>query len=142
MQESLKLFDSICNNKWFGDTSIILFLNKKADGGTPPRNVIHFQSTLLPLPTLSAGIEHFQLSFLPRHYSYLRFIFQLQYMQFLRRDKIICSWKLLAQLNHAIEYLTEHFPTYVEQCLQKPYRYTDESVPILKVFFCTLDFTN
>merc|ERR1711860_260695 len=28
-QESLKLFDSICNNKWFGDTSIILFLNKK-----------------------------------------------------------------------------------------------------------------
>ena len=29
MQESLKLFDSICNNKWFGDTSIILFLNKK-----------------------------------------------------------------------------------------------------------------
>jgi len=29
MQESLKLFDSICNNKWFMDTSIILFLNKK-----------------------------------------------------------------------------------------------------------------
>ena len=29
MQESLKLFDSICNNKWFGDTSIILFLIKK-----------------------------------------------------------------------------------------------------------------
>ena len=29
MQESLKLFDSICNNTWFGDTSIILFLNKK-----------------------------------------------------------------------------------------------------------------
>lgn len=29
MQESLKLFDSICNNKWFADTSIILFLNKK-----------------------------------------------------------------------------------------------------------------
>ncbi|KAK3869847.1 hypothetical protein Pcinc_024875 [Petrolisthes cinctipes] len=29
MQESLKLFDSICNNKWFGDTAIILFLNKK-----------------------------------------------------------------------------------------------------------------
>jgi len=29
MQESLKLFDSICNNKWFGETSIILFLNKK-----------------------------------------------------------------------------------------------------------------
>lgn len=29
MQESLKLFDSICNNKWFTDTSIILFLNKK-----------------------------------------------------------------------------------------------------------------
>jgi guanine nucleotide-binding protein G(i) subunit alpha len=29
MQESLKLFDSICNNKWFIDTSIILFLNKK-----------------------------------------------------------------------------------------------------------------
>uniref|UniRef100_A0A0B7AB27 Guanine nucleotide-binding protein G(O) subunit alpha n=1 Tax=Arion vulgaris TaxID=1028688 RepID=A0A0B7AB27_9EUPU len=29
MQESLKLFDSICNNKWFIETSIILFLNKK-----------------------------------------------------------------------------------------------------------------
>lgn len=29
MQESLKLFDSICNNKWFLDTSIILFLNKR-----------------------------------------------------------------------------------------------------------------
>lgn len=27
--ESMKLFDSICNNKWFMDTSIILFLNKK-----------------------------------------------------------------------------------------------------------------
>ncbi|CAB3402135.1 unnamed protein product [Caenorhabditis bovis] len=29
MCESLKLFDSICNNRWFVDTSIILFLNKK-----------------------------------------------------------------------------------------------------------------
>lgn len=29
MEESLKLFDSICNNKWFLDTSIILFLNKR-----------------------------------------------------------------------------------------------------------------
>lgn len=29
MSESLKLFDSICNNKWFVNTSIILFLNKK-----------------------------------------------------------------------------------------------------------------
>ncbi|XP_030366774.1 guanine nucleotide-binding protein G(o) subunit alpha isoform X5 [Strigops habroptila] len=29
MHESLKLFDSICNNKWFTDISIILFLNKK-----------------------------------------------------------------------------------------------------------------
>lgn len=29
MHESLKLFDSICNNKWFKDTSIILFLNKE-----------------------------------------------------------------------------------------------------------------
>jgi hypothetical protein len=28
MQEALKLFDSICNNKWFENTSIILFLNK------------------------------------------------------------------------------------------------------------------
>ena len=27
--ESMKLFDSICNNKWFTETSIILFLNKK-----------------------------------------------------------------------------------------------------------------
>ncbi|KAG9509572.1 hypothetical protein GZH46_01902, partial [Fragariocoptes setiger] len=29
LQESLKLFESVCNNKWFNDTSIILFLNKK-----------------------------------------------------------------------------------------------------------------
>ena len=29
MMESMKLFDSICNNKWFVETSIILFLNKK-----------------------------------------------------------------------------------------------------------------
>ena len=29
MQESLQLFESICNNKWFLGTSIILFLNKK-----------------------------------------------------------------------------------------------------------------
>lgn len=29
MVESMKLFDSICNNQWFVDTSIILFLNKK-----------------------------------------------------------------------------------------------------------------
>ena len=29
MHESMKLFDSISNNKWFTDTSIILFLNKK-----------------------------------------------------------------------------------------------------------------
>lgn len=29
MHESMKLFDSICNNKWFEETSIILFLNKK-----------------------------------------------------------------------------------------------------------------
>eukprot|EP01091_Cochliopodium_minus_P000200 TRINITY_DN10222_c0_g1_i1.p1 TRINITY_DN10222_c0_g1~~TRINITY_DN10222_c0_g1_i1.p1 ORF type:complete len:348 (+),score=119.40 TRINITY_DN10222_c0_g1_i1:132-1175(+) len=29
MLESLRLFNQICNNKWFADTSIILFLNKK-----------------------------------------------------------------------------------------------------------------
>jgi len=29
MHESMRLFDSICNNRWFMDTSIILFLNKK-----------------------------------------------------------------------------------------------------------------
>lgn len=29
MIESMKLFDSICNSKWFTETSIILFLNKK-----------------------------------------------------------------------------------------------------------------
>ena len=28
MDESLKLFDEICNSKWFTDVSIILFLNK------------------------------------------------------------------------------------------------------------------
>ncbi|KAI0984103.1 hypothetical protein GJ496_009353 [Pomphorhynchus laevis] len=29
MHESLRLFDSICNNKWFAQTNMILFLNKK-----------------------------------------------------------------------------------------------------------------
>uniref|UniRef100_A0A8C4WPT9 Uncharacterized protein n=2 Tax=Eptatretus burgeri TaxID=7764 RepID=A0A8C4WPT9_EPTBU len=29
MHESIKLFDSICNSKWFLNTAIILFLNKK-----------------------------------------------------------------------------------------------------------------
>ncbi|CAF0783393.1 unnamed protein product [Brachionus calyciflorus] len=29
MKESMKLFESVCNNKWFTETSIILFLNKK-----------------------------------------------------------------------------------------------------------------
>jgi guanine nucleotide-binding protein G(i) subunit alpha len=29
MRESMKLFESICNNVWFRTTSIILFLNKK-----------------------------------------------------------------------------------------------------------------
>jgi len=29
MHESLKLFKDICNTKWFTDTNIILFLNKK-----------------------------------------------------------------------------------------------------------------
>lgn len=29
MEESLKLFESIINNKWFLETSVILFLNKK-----------------------------------------------------------------------------------------------------------------
>jgi len=29
MAESMKLFDSICNNRWFAETSVILFLNKK-----------------------------------------------------------------------------------------------------------------
>ncbi len=28
-EESLKLFDEICNSKWFNATAIILFLNKK-----------------------------------------------------------------------------------------------------------------
>merc|ERR1712004_743935 len=31
MMDSMKLFDSICNNKWFVETSIILFLNKSKD---------------------------------------------------------------------------------------------------------------
>ncbi|OON23282.1 g-protein alpha subunit [Opisthorchis viverrini] len=29
MVESMKLFDSICNNSWFADTSMLLFLNKR-----------------------------------------------------------------------------------------------------------------
>ena len=28
MHESIKLFDEICNSRWFAETSIILFLNK------------------------------------------------------------------------------------------------------------------
>lgn len=29
MHESIKLFKEICNTKWFANTSMILFLNKK-----------------------------------------------------------------------------------------------------------------
>lgn len=29
MQESLKLFKEICNTKWFANTAMILFLNKR-----------------------------------------------------------------------------------------------------------------
>lgn len=29
MRESMKLFESVCNNKWFVHTAIMLFLNKK-----------------------------------------------------------------------------------------------------------------
>lgn len=29
MKESMKLFESVCNNKWFLQTAIMLFLNKK-----------------------------------------------------------------------------------------------------------------
>jgi len=29
MHESIKLFDEICNSKWFASTSVVLFLNKK-----------------------------------------------------------------------------------------------------------------
>jgi hypothetical protein len=29
MHESVKLFKEICNSKWFVDTSMVLFLNKK-----------------------------------------------------------------------------------------------------------------
>ena len=29
MEEALRLFNSILNNKWFLETSVILFLNKK-----------------------------------------------------------------------------------------------------------------
>jgi guanine nucleotide-binding protein G(i) subunit alpha len=29
MRESMKLFESVCNNKWFLQTAIMLFLNKK-----------------------------------------------------------------------------------------------------------------
>ena len=32
MHESMKLFSSICNNKWFESASIILFLNKMVTG--------------------------------------------------------------------------------------------------------------
>ena len=33
MHESMKLFSSICNNKWFESASIILFLNKMVRKG-------------------------------------------------------------------------------------------------------------
>merc|ERR1712012_1390155 len=36
MMESMKLFDSICNNKWFVETSIILFLNRRS-------SIAHYQ---------------------------------------------------------------------------------------------------
>ena len=29
MEESLSLFEQICNSKWFAETSVILFLNKQ-----------------------------------------------------------------------------------------------------------------
>lgn len=29
MVESMNLFDSICNNSWFTETSMLLFLNKR-----------------------------------------------------------------------------------------------------------------
>ena len=32
MHESMKLFNSICNNRWFEKASMILFLNKKVNG--------------------------------------------------------------------------------------------------------------
>ena len=51
MMESMKLFDSICNNKWFVDTSIILFLNKK----------VGIELRLQTLPGISETIWLFEL---------------------------------------------------------------------------------
>ena len=35
MEESLSLFEQICNSKWFVQTSIILFLNKQDPNPNP-----------------------------------------------------------------------------------------------------------
>ena len=46
MQESMKLFSSICNNKWFETASIILFLNKKVkqnNSGSFSHHICHFR---------------------------------------------------------------------------------------------------
>jgi GTPase SAR1 family protein len=65
VQESLTLFDEVCNSKWFTDTSIILFLNK--------RDLLQEKITKSPIssyfPAFSGGsdydaaVEFFRLLF-------------------------------------------------------------------------------
>ena len=50
MHESMKLFSSICNNKWFESASIILFLNKMVRKGR----------THLSLSEISSFLGYFQ----------------------------------------------------------------------------------
>ena len=38
MEESLSLFEQICNSKWFAQTSVILFLNKQDPNPNPNPN--------------------------------------------------------------------------------------------------------
>merc|ERR1719381_34416 len=49
--EALNLFDEICNSRWFTETSIILFLNKRDDDYCGPEN------------DYDAGCEYFREKF-------------------------------------------------------------------------------
>lgn len=66
MQESLALFDSICNSRWFVRTSIILFLNKidlfkQKIQNSPIRD--YFPDYTGPPGDVQAGCEYFSHRF-------------------------------------------------------------------------------
>lgn len=71
MEEALTLFDSICNSRWFVNTSIILFLNKidlfKAKLPTSPISRIYPEFEQVEQSTdklVDAGCEFFKNKFL------------------------------------------------------------------------------